>query len=99
METLLKIFILFLMGISVNGVCLSNLRVKEATNRTITLDWDYSCYAQASSVLFKVYYEHQKFMACRTGKKVRFLIPFLIFHFQSNFDFRIKVLDQVEAMY
>ena len=69
------------MGISVNGVCLSNLRVKEATNRTITLDWDYSCYAQASSVSFKVYYEHQKFMACRTGKKVRFLIPFFNFPF------------------
>ena len=86
METLLLLkifFILFFTSDGVNGVCLSNLKVKAATNRTITLDWDYTCYQQASSVLFKVYYEHQKFLACRTGKKVRFcpIVSRFLFNF------------------
>ena len=96
METLLLLkifFILFFTSDGVNGVCLSNLKVKAATNRTITLDWDYTCYQQASSVLFKVYYEHQKFMACRTGKKVRFGPIVSRFLFNFFFNFRMKVAE------
>ena len=70
MNLLYKILILISIISEVYGVCLSNLKVKEATNRTITLSWDYTCYEQATSVVFKVYYNHQKFLACRTGKKV-----------------------------
>jgi len=69
MNLLYKILILISILSEVYGVCLSNLKVKEATNRTITLSWDYTCYEQATSVVFKVYYNHQKFLACRTGKK------------------------------
>ena len=65
-----KLFLLLLMCLKVDCVCLSNLRVKSATNRTINLAWNYTCYAQSNSVLFKVYYEHQNFNACHTGKKV-----------------------------
>jgi hypothetical protein len=50
--------------------CLKNLRVENSSNRSITLAWDYDCQTQVNSILYKIYFEHVEWKACKTGHQV-----------------------------
>ena len=62
----------FLVGIFTNGAssdCLKNLRVDNSSDTSIILKWDYTCSGH-DSILFKVYWEHKSWQACKHGRNV-----------------------------
>ena len=62
----------FLVGIFTNGAisdCLKNLRVDNSSDTSIILKWDYTCSGH-DSILFKVYWEHKNWQACKHGRNV-----------------------------
>ena len=73
---------LFVIFQKINADCLENLRVVETENKSATdlkLAWNFTCgqcdqckIGQVNFVQFKVYWKHERWMACNTEEKVCF---------------------------
>ena len=51
-----------------NNLCLKSVEIVEVSGSEAQLSWTYSC-TKDSLDRFKVYYTHQRFLACKDDKK------------------------------
>ena len=71
--------LLILVFQEIKGDCLENLQIIDTQNKSatrLTLAWDYTCdqcsqcvTGEVDGIIFKIYWEHQNWMACDDNSK------------------------------
>jgi len=85
LQDIIFLFLFLQIAHSVNGDCLQNLRIVKNQNdnaNSLTLGWEYKCgqcsqcdTEEVNMITFKIYWEHQEWLACDIKKNFKVQIP------------------------